>query len=91
MNNSKSLFKIIVAVIICLYFTAYAYGDGTCIEGNCTNGQGTYTWATGEKYVGEFKDGNLNGQGTYTFPDGKKYVGEFKDGKRNGQGTYNVS
>ena len=32
-----------------------------CIEGNCKNGQGTYTWASGEnagdKYVGEWKDG----------------------------------
>ena len=43
---------------------------------------------SGEKYVGEFKDGQKDGQGTYTFPNGKKYVGEFKDGKMHGQGTY---
>jgi hypothetical protein len=49
--------------------------------------QGTYTWPNGDKYVGEYRDGDLNGQGTFTTPTGAKYVGEFKDGKRNGQGT----
>ncbi len=44
--------------------------------------------AKGQKYVGEFKDGEYNGQGTYTFLNGNKYVGQYKDGKRNGQGTY---
>ena len=48
---------------------------------------GTYTFASGSKYVGEFKDGKYNGQGTATFASGEKYVGEWKDGKFNGQGT----
>ena len=34
------------------------------------NGQGTYTYPNGEKYVGEWKDGEQNGQGTYTYPNG---------------------
>jgi hypothetical protein len=57
------------------------------------NGQGTFTYAdfdkyVGEeryvgalKYVGEFKDGNPNGQGTLTLTNGETFVGEFKDGK----------
>ena len=41
----------------------------------------------GEKYVGEFTDGNKHGQGTVTYSDGTKYVGEFKDGIFHGKGT----
>ena len=52
---------------------------------NCV---GTYTNPSGNKYVGEFKDGNYNGQGTFTWANGDKYVGEFKDDTQHGQGTY---
>ena len=52
---------------------------------NCV---GTKTFASGHKYVGEWKDGKQNGQGTLTTANGDKYVGEFKDGNLNGQGTY---
>ncbi len=53
-----------------------------------TNCYGTYTYPNGDKYVGEYKDGEQHGQGTYTFPNRDEYVGEFKDAQRNGQGTY---
>ena len=55
--------------------------NAECIEGDCNNGYGTFTWTDGAKYVGEFKDGLQHGQGTYITTDGAKYVGEFKDGK----------
>ena len=48
---------------------------------------GTYTFSSGEKYVGEFRDDKTNGQGVRTYPNGNKYVGEEKDGKKDGQGT----
>ena len=51
---------------------------------NCV---GTKTFASGHKYVGEWKDGKQNGQGTLTTANGDKYVGEWKDDKANGQGT----
>ena len=57
-------------------------------SGYFNNCFGTSTWANGEKYVGEWKDGKRNGQGTFTYASGNKYVGEYKDNKRNGQGTY---
>ena len=47
-------------------------------------------WA-GDKYVGEFMDGNRTGQGTYTAANGAKYVGEFRDNKQHGQGTYTAA
>ena len=48
---------------------------------------GTYTYANGDTYVGEFKDSKQHGQATFTSANGDKYVGEFKDGILNGQGT----
>ena len=55
------------------------------------NGQGMSTSLYGEKYVGEWKNGNPNGQGTLTLPYGEKYEGEWKDGKYDGQGTFTYS
>ena len=59
------------------------------------SGQGTFTYAHGynsnfhgEKYVGEWNDGNMHGQGTFTFSNGDIYVGELKDNKMHGQGTF---
>ena len=51
------------------------------------HGQGTYSYANGDKYVGEWKDDRKNGQGTWTDTNGNKFVGEFKYDKRNGKGT----
>ena len=56
-------------------------GFAECIEGDCNNGYGTFTWTDGAKYVGEFKIGLMHGRGTYIWADGTKYAGEFKDGK----------
>ena len=71
----------------------FSCGENTegCISGDCENGLGTYSWANGDKYVGEWKDGLNHGQGTYTWADGDKYVGEYKDGLMHGQGTYTYS
>ena len=71
--------------------TAFAQALPPCPEDpnvfwhNCF---GTYTHASGDKYVGEWRDNKQHGQGTYTYADGEKYVGEYKDGMYNGQGTY---
>ena len=47
-----------------------------------------YTWANGDKYVGEWKDGNRTGQGTLKWSNGNKYVGGFNNNKLSGQGTF---
>ena len=49
---------------------------------------GTVAFASGTKYVGEFKAGERHGQGTFTWYNGNKYVGEYKNDKRNGQGIF---
>ena len=60
-------------------------GSDTSRWNNCF---GTYTWPSGEKYVGEWKKGYRNGQGNTTWSNGEKYVGEFRDNKITGQGIY---
>ena len=59
-------------------FLREEYGDG----------QGTYIYPNGEKYVGDWKNGKYHGHGTFIYPDGNMYVGEFKDGLKNGHGTF---
>jgi hypothetical protein len=48
--------------------------------------QGSITFPSGNRYVGEFKNGLRNGQGTFTFATGDKYVGDWKDGQFHGRG-----
>jgi hypothetical protein len=75
--------KIFYIIFFSLFLTGSAYAETEgCKQGNCVNGQGTYTWPDGTKYVGEWKDDKFHGQGTLTFADGEKYIGEFKDGKK---------
>ena len=62
-------------------------GFAKCIEGNCTNGFGTFTLDDGYKYVAKWKDDMFQRQGIETFSDGTKYVGEFVNGLRYGVGT----
>ena len=54
-------------------------GFAECIKGDCSNGYGTYTYANGSKYVGEWKDGKENGLGTYTFANGIVDKGIWKN------------
>jgi hypothetical protein len=59
-----------------------------CVSGDCSNGNGTYVFDNGSKYIGMFNNGELHGYGTYQLLDGSRYVGNFARGKYNGYGTY---
>ena len=49
------------------------------------HGQGAYTFADGEKYVGEFEDGEMRGQGIRYSPDGTALEeGYWENGQRAG-------
>jgi len=45
------------------------------------NGQGIDTYANGDKYDGNWVNGERSGKGTYTWADGRKYDGIFKEGR----------
>ena len=71
--------KFLGIVVLGLVFCNVSFAG--CIEGNCINGQGTYTWTDGAKYVGEFKDGKQHGQGTFTYSDGSVVKGIWENSK----------
>ena len=59
--------------------------DGSQYEGevdsqNNFNGRGVMVWATGTKYDGDWKDGNMHGQGLLVGWEGEYFDGEFIDG-----------
>ena len=62
-----------------------------CTVGDCENGHGTYVWADGDKYVGDWVDGKMHGKGTMYYTNGDKYEGDFTDGTGTGHGTYTYS
>ncbi len=58
--------------------------EGDAVNGK-PHGQGTTTYANGDKYIGEWKGDIKHGQGTLTWSDGSKFVGESKEDRaRNG-------
>ena len=53
-----------------------------------TNCAGAKIYANGDKYVGDFMDGQLHGRGTITFSNGDKYIGQLRFDHIYGRGTY---
>ena len=77
----KNLFFLLLIAICTTSLTAQ------CIEGNCQNGQGTYVYPSGAKYIGEFKAGEIHGVGVCYYTDGSKYSGQWKSRYPEGKGT----
>ena len=48
---------------------------------------GTYIWPYGDKYSGQFINGQRTGLGTLIWSNGDKYSGQFINGQRTGLGT----
>ena len=94
-RSMHNLYKITVALLVILaLLPTIAFGQSRLPpcpndnpEASWDNCQGTKTFASGGKYVGEFRNGKLSGHGTHTYTNGAKYVGEFIDGNFSGQGT----
>ena len=69
--------KAIAIIVLGLLWCNVGFAE--CIKGDCIDGYGTYTYANGSKYVGEYKDGKRNGLGTYTFAKGIVDKGIWKN------------
>jgi hypothetical protein len=59
-----------------------------CLEGNCTNGKGTFVTEEGNTYTGLFKNAKREGKGKLTSPVGSLYEGDWKNNMRDGKGKY---
>ena len=58
-----------------------------CIAGDCQNGQGTFVYPSGAKYIGHFQNGEIQGLGVCYYTDGTKYSGEWQSRYPDGKGT----
>ena len=59
-----------------------------CVKGNCKDGYGTFVFANGDKYIGDFMDGKPAGKGIMYFSNGNKYMGNWVASYRQGEGKY---
>jgi len=50
------------------------------------NGQGTYTWANGDRYEGQWRNDSITGKGTFTWHTGEVYTGEWLNDMKHGYG-----
>ena len=48
---------------------------------------GVYTWKTGDKYIGQWKDNYQSGLGIYVWSNGYRYVGDWHSGQKQGDGA----
>jgi hypothetical protein len=70
--------------------------DGSIYNGQfdqnskCT-GYASYSWFSGDRYTGEFLNGQYSGQGEYQFADGRHYTGSWVNGLKNGYGVFSFA
>jgi hypothetical protein len=79
--------RFLIYISIIFFSFNKTYAQFGCINGNCENGIGTYTWENGsDKYIGQFKNGLLGGEGTYYWSNGDTFEGNFTENEMNGIG-----
>lgn len=50
--------------------------------------EGSYQWADGSQYEGEWDENKISGKGTYSWIDGRKYNGDWLNNNMHGKGVY---
>ena len=61
--------------LVLILFLLFAYSaNAQCLSGDCNTGNGIQIYPTGERYIGQFKNGKSHGLGTYFYEDGRRSV-----------------
>ena len=79
-------FRRLVLVLVLVSTAGVSWGD--CVEGDCYNGKGKYSYADGPVYEGDWQKGHRTGKGKMTWPNGDVYEGDWQKGHRAGKGKY---
>ncbi|MBX2863123.1 MAG: pentapeptide repeat-containing protein [Leptolyngbyaceae cyanobacterium MAG.088] len=71
----------------------HVYQNGTRFygpfkDGKPATGRGSMLYSNGNRYDGEYRNGQRNGCGTFTFDNGRRYVGEFHNDLFSGRGVW---
>jgi hypothetical protein len=75
-------------LLVLTFFLVNNIAQANCIEGDCKDGFGTYTWGLNQEtiYVGNFKNFKFHGNGKMTWSDGGTYEGQYFEGNLSGKG-----
>lgn len=73
------------------HLLAQVSDDGACYKGAVDldgkkMGEGTYMWADGSMYAGQWKRNRFHGIGTLSYADGGEYQGEWRNDRKHGHG-----
>lgn len=74
--------KLILLILMVFSITSI---EAQCISGNCINGEGTFVYHDGSRFIGNFDNGKKK-FGKYYYPSGAIYEGYFKNEKRDSIG-----
>lgn len=61
---------------------------GSFKQGKPADGRGSMLYVNGNRYDGEYRNGQRNGCGSFTFNNGRRYVGEFHNDLFSGRGMW---
>jgi hypothetical protein len=65
--------------------------NGQFDQNSRCSGYASYIWFSGDRYTGEFLNGQYNGQGEYQFSDGRHFAGSWVNGQKNGYGVFSFA
>ena len=74
---------------------SFVYSNGVVFYGQFDDGipvndRGTMVFTNGDRYDGEFLNGERNGCGTFTFASGRQYMGQFESDQFHGVGIWKL-